>query len=175
MIKAEIISHEGTPAPNWLDQCRSAATPGRISILIVFIAASAIIFGVLQKDATPTTETKASQQSQSSSLQVQPLNQAPVTTENGMANVQPTAESTLEATPTKQTNTPPAGLGAESTPALNNATRPSDVTAPRPSGQGQLNGRGLTQTVQTTIQTLNQTVERTRDALRDTLQNPLGR
>lgn len=45
MIKSEIITHEGSPGPNWLDHCRDVFTPQIIGLLILVALAAAIIIG----------------------------------------------------------------------------------------------------------------------------------
>lgn len=47
MIKAEVITHEGTPIPNWVDRCRMLLEPTKsapLLLLLLVAALCAIIF-----------------------------------------------------------------------------------------------------------------------------------
>ena len=157
MIKAETITHEAPPAPNWLDHCRSLATPGR-SLFVLAILATVAFAGILNRNSTDTVgnlpATSQSQQSDKESLNsltVQPVQTiAAPTTDTGSAAIQ-AAGGTPKAEVKANTTNP---LGAPSTPSFNSTTTPSTTTQ-LPGSQGLLKGtKPLTDAVQSTVHSL---------------------
>lgn len=129
MIKAEAISHEGNPGPNWLDHCRTIATPTNIAVVLLLIVAGGLFIGLTRKERTSTAnQLPATSNSQpatspaSSSLQVQPLLERTTTT-NGSTTIQSAAGGSNSVAPIGgvQDKTGDA-LGAAKTPALNSSS-----------------------------------------------------
>lgn len=160
MIKAEVITHEGIPGPNWLDQCRTYITPARTTMVVLAIAVG-VLFASIAQDDTPTVgnlpATSTSQQSQplpGAGLTVQPLRDPSATAPaTNTGNVQaPTGSSSAD--PAKApANTP---LGPTSTPSLNNAKTPGSASqSPQATPENLLNGKVLTDTVQSTVNDVN--------------------
>lgn len=98
MIKAEVITHEGNPGPNWLDHCRTAITPGRFITMLAVIIIAALALSILHYRAAeprPIIQTNTqSHPNQSGLLQVQPLKQETSSNAEGLPTVQaPVASS----------------------------------------------------------------------------------
>lgn len=123
MIKAEIIEHEGNPGPNWLDRCRTAVTPGKVSgmvLIALLIGGGAFVLARSDssEQSTTTTNQTTPSSTDSSGLQVAPLAQPTVQAEAGLPTLQPAnggntdtdntqddAASSLEAPVTPNLNT----------------------------------------------------------------------
>ncbi|HEY1064147.1 MAG TPA: hypothetical protein VGE30_02495 [Candidatus Saccharimonadales bacterium] len=165
MIKAEVISHEGNPGPNWLDRCRTAITPANITVLLLVIVSGAVFVGITQNDKTETANQLPANSNSNSeqpnlpaanSLQVQPLTEE-TTTNNGNPNIQSAAGGTSPtAAPTAQNNSADA-LGAARTPALNSSNQ-NNKQPQSPVNWNQLNSQ-LQSTLQNTQNKVNKTVD----------------
>lgn len=120
MIKAEIISHEGNPGPNWLDRCRSAATPGRLTVFIaVLLIGASTAYALLQSNDAEQPAATASQQNSypdDSPLVVKPLQQQSVQTETDLPELQSASGGD---TAPSASNEAASGLSAPITPSLN--------------------------------------------------------
>lgn len=165
MIKAEVISHEGNPGPNWLDRCRTAVTPTNITVLVLFIAAGAIFIGITRNDKAETANQQPagnrSQQSDvpaSRSLQVQPLSEKTTTT-NGNTSVQSAAGGSDQATTPATDDKSADSLGATPTPALNSTGKPGSTQPQAPVNLNQINNQ-LQSSLQRTRDSVNQTVNK---------------
>ena len=176
MIKAETIIHEGNPGPNWLDRCRSLATPGKATAGIIVVAVLAVLVGVTHQsdDKIPTSSASQQPQSAGKTLQVQPLLQSVPTTSTGEATVQQATGGTTEPTAVQDNTSISNQLGAKSTPSLNNTNTPAAATQNSTTSQSQLNGKTLTNTVQSTLQNLDDSLKRTNDTVKDSLKNGLN-
>jgi predicted transglutaminase-like cysteine proteinase len=166
MIKAEIISHEGNPGPNWLDRCRSVATPASVTTVALLIVGGALFVGLAIKDRPKTanqlTAAGASQQAPQSAatgLQVQPLSKVTTTSDSGSTTVQSaTGGNTAPTAPATQGNTA-APISAAQTPALNNSNTSNNRN------QTPIDGRNLTNKLQSTVQDVQKSVNRTLNGL----------
>jgi hypothetical protein len=152
MIKAETITHESMPAPNWLDHCRTIASAGRLITVMVLIAVGALV-GILQRTPTDTLSnlpaTSKTQQADSSllaPLNVEPAQSVANANSDGSASVQTTSNT---ATTAPATNT---SLGAPTT-NLNSGSTGGAAQATA-INQTQLNGKQLTNTVQSLLPSL---------------------
>jgi cytoskeletal protein RodZ len=97
MIKAEVITHEGNPGPNWLDHCRTSITPGRFIATLVIAVIAALALGLFQYRSSQShqviqTNTQ-SHPNQSGILQVRPLEQETSPNTEGLPTVQAPADS----------------------------------------------------------------------------------
>ena len=120
MIKAEIISHEGTPGPNWLDRCRSAATPARLSVFVAVLLVGGVSFYTLTDTNDTNPPAAANQQNtypEESTLQVQPLEEQSVQNESNLPAIQSADGGDTPAPSTQSTDS--NGLGAPATPSFN--------------------------------------------------------
>lgn len=151
MIKAEVISHEGNPGPNWLDHCRSVITPANVTIVALLLIGGALFVGLTRKDepstATQLPATSSSQQdtqSSSNSLRVEPLSKMSAQTEDNASSSAPTVQ-----------NNATSPSSAPRTPSLNNFQRGSVQP------QAPLNKTDLTNTLQSTVQGVQDGVNRT--------------
>jgi hypothetical protein len=161
MIKAEVISHEGNPGPNWLDRCRSVATPVNVTVVALLLIGGALFIGISKKEQANTANrlpaTSNSQQSDrsgASSLQVQPLDQI-TTSSEGTPNVQSASGGTAPTTNSPASGNTAAPISAPQTPSFNNY-RPRG-TAP----QTPLTEKDITNKVQSTLQGVQNNVNRT--------------
>lgn len=120
MIKAEIISHEGNPGPNWLNRCRSAATPGRLTVFIaVLLIGASTSYAFLQSNGAEQPAATASQQNSypdDSPLVVKPLQQQSVQTETNLPELQSASGGDTAPASNTEAN---SGLSAPITPSLN--------------------------------------------------------
>lgn len=161
MIKAEIISHEGNPGPNWLDRCRSVVTPVNVTTVVLLIVAGALFVGLTQKEQPntanqlpATSNSQQANQSGASSLQVQPLSKM-TSTADGTPDVQSATGGNTSSTASPTPNNTAAPISAPQTPGLNNSKPGS--TQP----QGPINSRNLTNKLQSTVQSVHDSVNRT--------------
>lgn len=157
MIKAEVISHEGNPGPNWLDQCRTTITPGRTTAFVLALATATLLAFVLNGRSTPPVTVNQQPSPSTGNLTVEPVRDPTATAGTTTLNLQSPGNPS-------QLSDDANALGAGKTPSLNNAKTPAASTkqSPTPSaGQSQWNGKALTNTVQTTVQDVNQVVKDT--------------
>lgn len=153
MIKAEIISHEGNPGPNWLDRCRNLTTPGNISTVIIVVAAIGITVAVLNSRSNIATE-RATQSAQSTPaapakpLTVAPANATTYQNISGNATVQSAAGGAEN--PVAPSSNATQGIPTVQTPLNNTATTP-DASQPSYNQQNGLRGRNLTNKVQSVV------------------------
>jgi len=160
MIKAEVITHEGNPGPNWLDHCKPLVTPWTISVVVVAIALLFVFTATKhQRDVGQANQLPSSQQSTANALnplQVQPLGNAQAVQPTGDTNVQALPGASASALPSTASAN---ALGARATPGLNNAKNPN---ASQNNGNGtadptQLSAKKLTQNVQSMVTGANGT------------------
>lgn len=177
MIKAEAISHEGTPGPNWLDRCRTVITPTNITVILLLVIGAALFVGLENKQSqtanqqpktTPTIQTSASPLVP---LAVQPLSTESSTDASGNANIQSAAGGLSSSAAAQSTNA--NDLGATPTPSLNNAKSPTNAKsqASQQSSQTLLNAQTLTNTVQSTVQSVNRATNQAQSTGRNLLNN----
>ena len=162
MIKAEVISHEGNPGPNWLDHCRTAATPVNITVVLLLLVIGGLFIGITQKDSAETANQQstsstgqASVQPANTSLEVQPLQQE-TTTSNGNTSVQSATGGEKPVSNSTAQDASSDALGAVKTPALNNSNTPHQNKQSPSNSQPLRNLQGqLQSTVQSTTHTVN--------------------
>ncbi len=159
MIKAEIISHEGNPGPNWLDRCRTVATPVNVTAVLLLIVIGGLFIGILHKDRTTAANQQstsptgqASVQPENTSLQVESLQQK-TTTNNGNTSVQSAAGGNAPVANTNADTKSSDVLGATKTPALNNSNTSSSQYR-----QGSNNLKKTVDNLQSTVQNTTQQV-----------------
>ena len=155
MIKAEAISHEGNPGPNWLDRWRTVATPTNITVVLLLVIGIVLFAGLAHKQqvenankqpkTTPTVQPSAAPVK---SLEVQPLSQATTTTASGNANIQNAAGGL------SSTNTSGSTQGSEVNSLGASTTSGSRANPAASSSQKLLNAKTLTNTVQSTIKSV---------------------
>lgn len=157
MIKAEVITHEGNPGPNWLDRCRTLATPGKVTILIVVVAVAALILligsdrHVGQANQVPATSTQQATPAPGTALQVTPVTDTSTTTENKAASLQSPGSVTASNTGLAPTDSA-SKLGPTTTPSLNTSQNASQAIRSAPLTSQLPNGAAITQTVQSNLQ-----------------------
>lgn len=170
MIKAEVISHEGNPGPNWLDRCRTIITPEKITVVMVciaLVAIGAIVLRSTNNDKTPVTSASQQASPANSSLKVQPLQSEG--TPDSAAAIQPAPGGTSSNQAQAETTTPLGTAPAAPLGGGNSAGSPAQqapVTNQQSTfDQTKLKSNLLTNTVQSTLQN----VQKTRQTLTDRL------
>ncbi len=154
MIKAEIISHEGNPGPNWLDHCRTLVTPATATVAVLVVAAGSIGFVSLERHRSATTAQRlpASSQSQpvnytsGTGLQVTPLQTVSQPASSQAAQVQNAGGGTAKTVTTDPNNNAATTLGPSVTPSPSSSAQtllPSATGAIHSSVNGLTNGLGL--------------------------------
>jgi hypothetical protein len=173
MIKAEAITHEGNPGPNWLDHCKNMITPGTVALVV--IVASVLVGSLAIKNhrannstATANTQPAVHESQQapltpSQSLQVEPLNTTPVATSSPSTTQQSTATGqSSSSTP----STSPSSSSSSKSSASSSST--SSKSQGKGSSHASVNS-AVNQTLQGVQQTLQQTVQETQNNLQNTL------
>lgn len=158
MIKAEVITHEGNPGPNWLDRCRNLVSPGKMTALVISLTVIITIVAVQAHrnsgQANQTTVTSTSKQvvSPATGLQVVPLADKSTTAEDKAASLQSANGGSASSSGVAPTNSANA-LGPTTTPSLNTSKNASQATSSTPATNSQLPSSGsLTQNVQSGMQ-----------------------
>lgn len=174
MIKAEVISHEGNPGPNWLDHCRTIATPINITVVLLLVIVGSLFIGITRHNATSSANQQstpgpgqASVQPQATSLLVQPL-QAETSTSNGSTTVQSATGGQGPVTNPNTQDASGSALGAAKTPALNSSNNG------RKAQQTPVNNRAQ-QSLQQLQGQLQSTVQTTTRGVNDALSGLFGR
>lgn len=139
MIKAEVITHEGVPAPNWLDHCRTMITPGTITSLVVIVAAAAVVSGILHHHSAPTTPTSSSTTQQANTTPLRGLEVEPAANQ---INTDSSGDTLLQPAPTPATDNTDSQLGAPVTPSLGGGSA-SNTYQQSATTQNQFSGQRL--------------------------------
>lgn len=170
MIKAEVITHEGIPAPNWLDHCRTMISPAKITALLLAVAA---LIGVLVfMHHGGTVKVGTSQQANKApiaNLRVAPVQEQTTSDSTNVDTLQAAAASapTTGSAPVTDTPSDNSGTGAATAAPVGPASTTSSQTYQKSATSfDQFSGKHLTDTVQSTVKSLNDATKK--------LTNPLG-
>lgn len=168
MIKAEIISHEGNPGPNWLDRCRSLISPASISTIVVLVAVAGIAFAVTNKQSDDAIERAANSGSSTPADVAQPLTVQSSTAQtyqaaDGGTTVQAaTGGAENPVNPNDQTASGRPDTNGQA-PLNNTATTP-DVSQQGNVTQGTLRNRSLINNLQSSLPSLERALDSVNNA-----------
>ena len=161
MMKAEIITHEGNPGPNWLDHCKNMITPGKVGLTVTF---GAIIISIVafqhRPTSTPTTASSQPATNQAQQVELSPsksLQVAPLESQSTQAPAQQPSTNLQSTTTNSGSQIPPTSPSQQS-------------TAPSASVPTSQTSSNKVPSVTQTLQGVQQSVQATRANLKSTLQ-----